>query len=213
MSNIDFCIEGYEGLYWDEYWLLLDFDESNDLTLFGDLIRNETLLSNAMRQYLADRIEGKIKRARGKRGSTLSRDFEIHKFVKDSMSKDPKLKLTSGKFANGAAYLAGEQFKMSEDAIIKAYQKIEKAYQEDRKINNEEDECSESIFIYIEKLFRNDPQLKLVSSESNKGADKIAEEYFSYEYSIDYIVQSYKSQKEKHKHYREIETANKFATI
>jgi len=213
MSNIEIYLEGYEGFYLWEYWLLLDFDESNDLTLFGDLIRNETLLSNAMRKYLAARIEGKIKRARGKRGSTLSRDFEIHKFVKDSMSKDPKLKLTSGKFDNGAAYLACEQFKISEDTIIKAYQRIEKVYQENRKINNKEDECCKSIFLYIEKLFRNDPQLKLVSGESNKGADKIAEEYFSDEYSIDYIVQSYKSQKEKHKHYREIETANKLATI
>ncbi len=89
------------------------------------LLRSKDSLSPTMRNFIADVLTGKVKR---KKPSTLSRDFEIYCRIKDLRDE---YNLTSSTSNPCAASIAAEEFGLEDEAIIKAYQRVDKEIKDD----------------------------------------------------------------------------------
>ncbi|MGZ8943016.1 MAG: hypothetical protein ACXW00_09640 [Methylobacter sp.] len=97
-----------------------------DLTDIEDLLRSDGALSPTMRNFIADILTGKIKR---KKPSTLARDFEIYCQIHELLENG--YKLTSSTSNPCAISIVSEKLGIEEDAVAKAYQRIDREIKED----------------------------------------------------------------------------------
>ncbi len=82
-------------------------------------------MSQGMRDFIADMLDGSIKRPRGKKASTLRRDMLMWQTVQDLLQKG--YSLTSNAKRDGAGVIVGQDFDgIEEEAVIKAVQRIDK---------------------------------------------------------------------------------------
>ncbi len=92
---------------------------------FVELIRSNADMSQGMRDFIADMLDGSIKRPRGKKASTLRRDMLMWQTVQDLLQKG--YSLTSNAKRDGAGVIVGQDFDgIEEEAVIKAVQRIDK---------------------------------------------------------------------------------------
>ncbi len=95
--------------------------EDAEISYLLELIRSDKELSSKTRGFIADIIEGKVKRSRGGRKNTHQRDFDIACKIYSLCEKG--FSLTSNSDANGAALTIATEYGVSEDVALKAYQR------------------------------------------------------------------------------------------
>lgn len=111
------CMTLTELLVIDEY------KKEYNSSILAVFIRSQARQSKQMRDFIADVLEGEIKRPKGQRTSTIERDTEI-------WMKAQHLKRT-GKPLNGDAKedsitkILGEEFHLSKEAILKAIKRVD----------------------------------------------------------------------------------------
>lgn len=106
----------------NEFFALLDWSDKNDLSGIENLIRNEDI-SPAARDIIADIFIGKRRRKKGAK-STETRDQKIYGKVLRLMGNGHKL-TSSAYNKDGAAAMIADASGLNEDAVIKAYQRID----------------------------------------------------------------------------------------
>ncbi len=120
-----------ESLYIGQYF------ENFDITPFAEMVRDNIELTDGMRLFIHDVMTGKIRRPRGAKSKTFSRDLEIHAEIEDLIELGGK-NLTSNASNDGAAAIVADKYGIKEDAAVKAYDRINKAINYSRKIESEE---------------------------------------------------------------------------
>ncbi len=97
----------------------------NGLAGLANIIREGNQLDNVeLRKYIADAMEGKITRPRGK-PSLYYRDWSIYQDIVDLLNQG--IPLRSNTTQDGAGCLVGQYFDIDEEAVIKAYQRKKKS--------------------------------------------------------------------------------------
>ena len=98
------------------------FHDECDITYLADLLRSDKELTHETRVFIADVLDGKEKRKRGARKHFHERDYEITCKIDSLIGKGASL--TSSRDKAGAGAIIAEEFGISEDVAIKAYQKV-----------------------------------------------------------------------------------------
>ena len=108
---------------------LIECIKAFELDLLGEFIRRNESLNDQTRRFIADVIEGKIKRLKG-RPKDKRRDYLIATYIELLILQGKNL--TSNSKESGAAFITGKMYGIEEDAAIKAYQRMKSRLEEDR---------------------------------------------------------------------------------
>jgi len=108
----------YQDLWAHEWRAIHLFMEYNDTTELVALIQ-QSELSPAMREVIADMVTGKLKRKPRKKPSTAHRDMFIVMEIANLIFAGHRL--TSNRESNGAAAIVAEKYEISEECALKVY--------------------------------------------------------------------------------------------
>jgi len=100
-------------------------DECNPLPLEA-LIKSDYVLSQSMKDFIADIVTGKLKHLNGKRATTERRDFDIALCVCDFVSEGINLKSEKSGKGDTAISLTANKFNLEEDTVESIYKRIKK---------------------------------------------------------------------------------------
>lgn len=98
------------------------FDDC-DTNYLVELIRSNTELTAGTRKFIADVLEGKVKRKRGGRKSNPHRDLEIACKIYSLINKGTALTSNRDIDGVGAAAIVADEYEITEDAALKIYQR------------------------------------------------------------------------------------------
>ncbi|MGZ8955530.1 MAG: hypothetical protein ACXW0Q_12720 [Methylovulum sp.] len=115
---------GYENLSYEEFSIIASYFNSSEMSkeVVDKLLLSDIQLSKDMRRFIADVFTGRVTSKKMGRPSTTRRDKWIYKQVEDCLSAG--FNLTSNKDDNGAVAEVAERMRLTEDVVLKAYQKI-----------------------------------------------------------------------------------------
>lgn len=116
------------GLFLDEDKMVSLFIKDFDPKLIANLLRSEKDISQALLNFVADILEGKVKPKSGQKKSTQLRDEKLHFIIEMELAKGKPLR--SRREVDGAAYIAAKKLNIKgedpEETAVKAYQRIQK---------------------------------------------------------------------------------------
>jgi hypothetical protein len=113
----------YIDLWAHEWRALHRYIEENNFDELTDIIKNKEM-SPAMKCAVADLVIGKLRRPTGKKPSTAHRDLLISDSIELLIEQGHKL--TSSALRDGAAAIVANDFEVSEDVALKAYEREQK---------------------------------------------------------------------------------------
>ena len=93
----------------------------------SEMMRFQRDISKGMSDFIADVLDGKIKRKKGH--STLRRDAAIFREI--IVLLESNFNLTSNSTEDGAAAIVAQRLDLSEEVVLKAYERIKKKIKND----------------------------------------------------------------------------------
>lgn len=124
MTQAFYGYMGYENLSYEESSVIINF--FGDSEIFNEemdgLLQSDSPLSKDMRRFIADVFAGRIMRKKVGRPSNTQRDKEIYYEIEYLLSSG--MNLTSSKHGNSAVVDVAEWLELTEEVVLKAYQKI-----------------------------------------------------------------------------------------